>query len=94
MTFHWTQLQNIMRDPFEKAVGEEQKSAMSRSAVRWPPRARRIMYDWNILPIGQMLWQKELSPTSTSRRSRCRRATTSRQVLEQVKKQSNSNPGQ
>ena len=29
-------------------------------AARWPPRAPLIMYDWNMLPIGQLLWQKEL----------------------------------
>src|SRR5947207_12459034 len=28
-TFHWTQLQNIMRDPFENNVGEEQKGALA-----------------------------------------------------------------
>ena len=27
MTYHWTQLQNIMRDPFENNVGAEQKGA-------------------------------------------------------------------
>ena len=29
VTYHWTQLQNIMRDPFENNVGEEQKGAFS-----------------------------------------------------------------
>ena len=29
MTYHWTQLQNIMRDPFENNVGAEQKGAFS-----------------------------------------------------------------
>ena len=24
-----------------------------------------LQYDWNMLPIGQQLWMKELSPTST-----------------------------
>ena len=28
--------------------------------VRSARRARLISYDWNILPIGQLLWEKEL----------------------------------
>src|SRR5437773_9407959 len=28
-TFHWTQIQNIMRDPFENNVGAEQKGALA-----------------------------------------------------------------
>ena len=29
VTYHWTQVQNIMRDPFENNVGAEQKGAFS-----------------------------------------------------------------
>ena len=34
-------------------------------AARWPRRARRIIYDWNLLPIGQLLWLKELETYRT-----------------------------
>ncbi len=58
-TFHWTQLQNIMRDPFENNVGEEQKGAFSIAGALASPSTAYI-YDWNLLPIGQLLWEKEL----------------------------------
>ena len=58
-TYHWTQLQNIMRDPFENNVGEEQKGAFSIAGALASPSTAYI-YDWNLLPIGQFLWEKEL----------------------------------
>lgn len=58
-TFHWTQLQNIMRDPFENNVGAEQKGAFSVAGALASPSTAYI-YDWNLLPIGQLLWEKEL----------------------------------
>ena len=58
-TFHWTQLQNIMRDPFENNVGAEQKGAFSVGGALASPSTAYI-YDWNLLPIGQLLWEKEL----------------------------------
>ena len=59
MTYHWTQLQNIMRDPFENNVGAEQKGAFSVGGALASPSTAYI-YDWNLLPIGQLLWEKEL----------------------------------
>ena len=35
------------------------------------------LYDWNILPLGQLLWLKELETYRSTRRCRIRRATTS-----------------
>jgi arylsulfatase A-like enzyme len=57
--FHFTLVQNIKRDPFEQAVGIDQKSAMSLGGSLGAP-ATAFQYDWNILPIGQQLWFKEL----------------------------------
>jgi hypothetical protein len=57
--FHFTLVQNIKRDPFEQAVGIEQKSAMSLGGALGAP-ATAFQYDWNMLPIGQQLWMKEL----------------------------------
>ena len=57
--FHFTLIQNIKRDPFEQAVGLQQKSAMSTGGALGAP-STAYQYDWNMLPIGQMLWYKEL----------------------------------
>jgi arylsulfatase A-like enzyme len=57
--FHFTLVQNIKRDPFEQAVGVELKSAMSLGGALGGP-VTAFQYDWNMLPIGQQLWQKHL----------------------------------
>jgi hypothetical protein len=53
--FHFTLVQNIRRDPFEQAVGIDQKSAMSIGGALAAP-STAFIYDWNMLPIGQRLW--------------------------------------
>jgi arylsulfatase A-like enzyme len=53
--FHWTLVQNILRDPFEQAVGTGQKSANSLGGALAAP-STAFAYDWNMLPIGQQLW--------------------------------------
>ena len=58
--FHFTLVQNIKRDPFEQAVGIEQKSAMSLGGALGAPMTA-FQYDWNMLPIGQQLWEKHLA---------------------------------
>jgi arylsulfatase A-like enzyme len=57
--FHFTLVQNIKRDPFEQAVGIDQKTAMSLGGALSGP-VTAFQYDWNMLPIGQLLWEKEL----------------------------------
>jgi len=57
--FHFTLVQNIKRDPFEQFVGIDQKSAMSLGGALGGPLTA-FQYDWNMLPIGQQLWMKEL----------------------------------
>jgi hypothetical protein len=48
--YGWAQVQNIKRDPFEQAVGEEQKSVMSiGGAIASPSTA--YQYNWNMLPV-------------------------------------------
>ena len=57
--YHWTQVVNIKRDPFETSVGSWDKSLMSvGGAIAAPVTA--YQYDWNMLPIGQALWLKHL----------------------------------
>ena len=55
--FHFTLVQNIKRDPFEQAVGIDQKSALSLGGALAAPMTA-FLYDWNMLPIGQQLWLK------------------------------------
>jgi arylsulfatase len=62
--FHFTLVQNIKRDPFEQAVGVDQKTAMSIGGAIGAP-ATAFMYDWNMLPIGQQLWEKHLMSYKT-----------------------------
>ena len=57
--FHFTLVQNIKRDPFEQAVGVDQKTAMSLGGALAAP-VTAFQYDWNMLPIGQQLWLKHL----------------------------------
>ena len=57
-TFHWTMVNNIKRDPFEIAVGNELSLMATGGALAAPSTA--YLYDWNLLPIGQLLWMKEL----------------------------------
>jgi arylsulfatase len=61
VNFHWTIVSNIKRDPFEQAVllgGDAKTIANGQGALAAPATA--YVYDWNILPIGQQLWLKEL----------------------------------
>ena len=62
--FHCTLVQNIKRDPFEQAVGIDQKTAMSLGGALAAPMTA-FQYDWNMLPIGQQLWLKELESYKT-----------------------------
>jgi len=54
ITYNWTQVNNIKRDPFEQAVGAWQKTAMSTGGAIAAPMTA-FQYDWNMLPIGQQL---------------------------------------
>ena len=57
--YHFTLVDNIKRDPFEAAVGSSLKTAAwAQGALAAPMTA--YIYDWNLLPIGQQLWFKEL----------------------------------
>jgi arylsulfatase len=59
-TYHWTLVGNIKRDPFEQAIGfGEAKSAGGLGGQMGSP-STAYLFDWNMLPIGQQLWMKEL----------------------------------
>ena len=57
--YSWTQVVNIKRDPFETSIGQQIKTLMGvGGALAGPVTA--YQYDWNLLPMGQALWLKEL----------------------------------
>ena len=60
VSYHWTLVANVKRDPFEQAVSfGDAKSAMGLGGTLGSP-STAYLYDWNMLPIGQELWEKEL----------------------------------
>jgi arylsulfatase A-like enzyme len=64
IAYHFTLVQNIKRDPFEQAVGQNQKTALGLGGALAGP-VTGYLYDWNMLPIGQLLWEKELMSYKT-----------------------------
>lgn len=59
LPYHWAQVVNIKRDPFETSIGSQYKTLMGQGGTIGSPSTAYI-YDWNMLPIGQALWMKEL----------------------------------
>lgn len=64
VNYHWTQVNNIKRDPYEQAVAEDQKTLLGYGGALAAPSTAYI-YNWNLLPIGQLLWLKELETFKT-----------------------------
>ncbi len=57
--YHWTQIVNIRRDPFETSIGSQLKTLQGVGGALAGPLTAYV-YDWNMLPIGQALWLREL----------------------------------
>lgn len=89
--FHFTLVQNIKRDPFEKAVGTAQSSAMSMGGALTAP-STAFLYDWNILPIGQQLWLDWLETLKRFPPLQAPASYNLAQVIEQVKAGAASHP--
>jgi arylsulfatase A-like enzyme len=83
--FHFTLVNNIKRDPFEQAVGIDQKTAMSLGGALGGP-VTAFQYDWNILPIGQQLWLEHLSSYEKYPPLQAPESYNLSGILEQVKK--------
>jgi arylsulfatase len=83
--FHFTLVQNIKRDPFEQAVGIDQKTAMSMGGALGAP-ATAFQYDWNMLPIGQQLWFRQLTSYETYPPLQNPASYNLSSIIEQVKK--------
>ena len=89
-TFKWTQITNIKRDPFEIAVVDNKSALALGGALAAPSTA--YIYDWNILPIGQRLWLKELESYKTYPPMQDPASYNLDQVLQQVKDQKHGSP--
>jgi arylsulfatase A-like enzyme len=59
MPYSWSQVVNIKRDPFETSIGQQYKTLFGMGGALAGP-VTGYVYDWNMLPIGQALWLKEL----------------------------------
>jgi len=90
--YGWAQVQNIRRDPFEQAVGEVQKSVLSLGGALASPSTAYI-YNWNMLPVGQQLWLKELQSYIDFPPLQDPETYNLVQVMNQVKKMAEQGPG-
>jgi arylsulfatase len=91
MTYGWAQVQNIRRDPFEQAVGEEQKSVMSVGGALGAASTAYI-YNWNMLPVGQQLWLQELESYIQFPALQDPESYNLVQVMQQIKKMGTQHP--
>ena len=85
-TFNWTLLQNIKRDPFEQAVGPDAKSAMNLGGSLTSP-STAFAYDWNMLPIGQMIALRHLETYEAFPPMQTPPSYNLAQVMEQIRNQ-------
>jgi arylsulfatase len=90
--FHFTLVQNIKRDPFEQAVGMDQKTALSIGGALAAPSTAYI-YNWNMLPVGQQLWLKELESYKKFPPLQEPATYNLEQVQEQLKASGSTSPG-
>jgi arylsulfatase A-like enzyme len=60
VSYSWTLVDNIKRDPFEIAGGLDDIKTMTGMGGALAAPVTAYIYDWNMLPLGQLLWLKEL----------------------------------
>jgi arylsulfatase len=82
------QVDNIRRDPFETAVGFDQGTMLGMGGALAGPVTAYI-YDWNLLPLGQLLWLKELESYRTYPPMQDPASYNLEQVIQQIKEQKN-----
>jgi arylsulfatase len=83
--YHWTQVVNIKRDPFETSIGQQYKTLFGMGGAL-AGAVTAYVYDWNMLPIGQALWLKELESYVKYPPMQDPASYNLEQVVEQVKK--------
>ncbi|MGO9699194.1 MAG: arylsulfatase [Xanthobacteraceae bacterium] len=91
VSYHFTLVQNIKRDPFEQNVTNNSKSAMNFGGALAAP-STAYLYDWNILPIGQQLWLQQLESYVTFPPLQAPETYNLTGVIEQVKKAHEGHP--
>ncbi len=64
------------------------------TAARWPAPSTAYIYDWNILPIGQLLWLKELESYVTFPPMQDPASYNLESILQRVKQQGHRNPSE
>jgi arylsulfatase A-like enzyme len=84
LPFHWAMVVNIKRDPFETSIGQQSKTLMGLGGTIGSPSTAYI-YDWNMLPIGQALWLKELESYKEFPPMQSPASYNLEQVMEQIK---------
>jgi len=92
VNYHFTLVQNVKRDPFEQVVTTDTKSVMGFGGALGAPSTAYI-YNWNILPIGQQLWEKELESYVTYPPLQAPETYNLSGILAEVKKANESHPG-
>jgi arylsulfatase len=83
-TYHWSLVDNIKRDPFEMATGASQGTLFGAGGALAGP-VTAYTYDWNLLPIGQQLWLKELETYNEFPPLQSPESYNLTQVMEEVK---------
>ncbi len=84
LPYHWAQVVNIKRDPFETSIGSQFKTLTGTGGSIGSPSTAYV-YDWNMLPIGQALWLKELESYTEFPPMQDPASYNLEQVLQQVK---------
>ncbi len=92
MPYSWAQVVNIKRDPFETSIGQQYKTLMGMGGTLAGPFTA-YLYDWNMLPIGQSLWLRELETYQTYPPMQDPASYNLTQVMNELKKPART-PGQ
>ena len=93
LPYSWAQVVNIKRDPFETSIGQQYKTLMGMGGTLAGPYTA-YLYDWNMLPIGQALWLKELETYQKYPPMQDPASYNLSQVMNELKKGPEKAPGQ
>jgi arylsulfatase len=93
VSYHFTLVQNIKRDPFEQFVTFEGKSATNFGGALGAP-STAFVYDFGILPTGQQLWLGHLQTFKTFPPLQAPETFNLSGILEQVKEGKGSHSGE
>ncbi len=88
LPYAWAQVVNIKRDPFETSVGDQLKTLTGMGGAISSPSTAYV-YDWNMLPIGQALWLRELETYAKYPPMQDPASYNLDQVIQQIKSQRN-----